>query len=265
MRSLRLLALLLVVVLVGPLFSPYNPGFSDETNYGKLHAPSLTHPFGTDKLARDVMSRVLTGAQLSLEISVTAVCIALLIGTAYGLLAAMAGGRSDAALMRALDVGLSVPRILLLLPIAATWPFLRVWMLALILGLSGWFEIARLVRGDAQGILVRDFVLATKAMGVGRFRLVVRHLLPHLLPTLLVAGTLALGTTIALEAGLAFLGLGISSAAPSLGTLLHDSIASPDYWWLSVFPGLTIVLIMLGCNILGDTLRAAFAPPQLHA
>jgi peptide/nickel transport system permease protein len=262
MRPIRLLAWLLLVIMFAPLAAPYDPTRIDEVGFGILRAPSLLHPFGTDNLARDVLSRVLTGSQTSLEVALSAVAVALVVGTAYGALAALSGGWGDALLMRLVDFALAIPRVLVLLAVAAFLPDLPLPALALLLGLTG----ARLTRGDLQGLLQRDFVLASDAIGVPRARLVVRHLLPHLLPTLTVIGTLAIGSTIALEAGLGFLGLGLNAALrPSLGTILHDAGSDMNHWWLLVFPGLTIVLIMLACNALGDALRERFAPRQFHA
>lgn len=266
MRQIRLLALLLFVLLVAPLAAPYKPTESNEQRFGLLHAPTLLHPFGTDNLARDLLSRVLVASQASLELALSAVAVALIVGTAVGAVAAFKGGWYDAFLMRGVDLALAVPRLLVLLAVAGFFPDLPWFALPLLLGLTGWFDIARLTRSDLQGLLHRDFVLASEAMGVGAVRLLVRHLVPHLVPTLLVVGTLAIGSTIALESGLAVLGVGLDpTAAPTLGTLLHDALIDSNYWWLAVFPGATIVLIMLATNALGDALRERFAPQQFPA
>ncbi|MEP6763514.1 MAG: ABC transporter permease [Gemmatimonadaceae bacterium] len=264
-RPVMLLALLFAVMISAPVFAPYNPMGSEEISLQRNRSPSIAHPFGTDGGDRDVLSRVLKGTQISLGIASLAVVVTLLFGTAYGTISAMLGGWADTLLMRAIDVALSIPRLLILLAVTAFWDSLTFPQLALLLGLTGWFDVARVTRGEATGLLQRDFVLATKAMGVGRIRLAVRHIFPHLIPILVVMATLAIGNTIALEASLMYLGAGMPLHTVSLGTTIQDGVGKIQYWWITVFPGAAIVLIVLAYNALGDALRESFAPEQVHA
>ncbi|MDQ6611697.1 MAG: ABC transporter permease, partial [Gemmatimonadota bacterium] len=228
----------------------------------RYQRPSLLHPFGTDQNDRDVFSRVLKGMQVSLGIAGAAVTVTLLLGTAYGTLAAMSSSWLEPLLMRIIDVGLSVPRLLILLAFAAFWDTLTFFELALLLGFTGWFEVARVTRGEVAGLLQRDFVIATKAIGVSRTRLAMQHIFPHLIPILVVMATLAIGNTIAVEASLMYLGAGMPLSTVSLGTILQDGIGKMQYWWITLFPGAAIVLIVLACNALGDALRNGFEQTQ---
>ena len=256
--------LLFAVMIAAPVLAPYDPQGSTDISLKHSQAPSLAHPFGTDHSDRDVLSRVLKGMQISLGIASLAVVVTLVLGTAYGTLSAMLGGWADTFLMRIIDITLSIPRLLILLAITAFWETLTFPQLAFLLGFSGWFDVARVTRGEVAGLLRRDFVLATKAMGVGRARLAVHHIFPHLLPILVVMATLAIGNTIALEASLMFLGAGMPLSTVSLGTTIQDGAGTLNSLWTTIFPGAAIVLIVLACNALGDALRDAFAPEQLH-
>ena len=264
-RPIVLLMLLFAVMLAAPIFAPYNPQGSTEISLTKHQPPSLAHPFGTDRSDRDVLSRVLKGTQISLGISGLAVAVALILGTAYGTLSAMLGGWADTLLMRFIDVALSIPRLLILLAVTSFWDSMTFPQLALLLGFTGWFDVARISRGETIGLLKRDFILAPKAIGVGRLRLAIQHIFPHLVPILIVMATLAIGNTIATEASLMYLGAGLPLHTVSLGTTIQDGVGTPRYWWITVFPGAAIVLIVLACNALGDALRNTFAPEQVHA
>ena len=260
-----MLLLFLMVVAVAPLFSPYDQARITAVSPARNQAPSLDHPMGTDQTDRDVLSMVLKGAQISLMIGVCSVAIALLVGTTYGALAAILGGWGESLLMRTTDVTLAIPRFLILLAVTSiSGNALTSLQLILLIGFTGWFGIARLTRGEVSALLQRDWVLASKATGVGSVRLAVRHIFPHLVPMLMVVTTLGIGHTIVLEAALAFLGAGSSGA--SLGILLHSgSSIVASTWWLAVFPGLAIVLLVFACNALGDALRDVLSPEQVHS
>lgn len=228
--------------------------------------PSLAHPFGTDPLGRDVLSRVLHGARISLAVSFLSVALATSVGAAYGAFVGWIGGRVDAVCMRLLDVALSVPRLLILLVVAALWGALPNGSLVLLLGLTGWYDVARIVRGDVRALRDREFVLAARATGVREARILLRHVVPHVWPTLVVTATLSIAHTIALEAGLSFLGLGVQPPHASWGTILSDGFTPGGArWWLTVFPGIAIVTVVLACNALGDALRDALSPRQVAA
>jgi peptide/nickel transport system permease protein len=263
--SVTLVALLALVAIAAPLLAPYPPELSLHLVELKDRPPSLAFPFGTDPDSRDVLSRVIYGARISLSVATAAVLVMLVLGTAYGAVAALAGGVVDRIMMRVLDVALALPRLLLLLAITAlSREGLSFWGLVLVIGATGWYDIARLVRGELHGLLERDFVLAAAATGVRRRRLFVHHLLPHLLPLLAVTATLGVAQTIALETGLGFLGLGIDG--PSWGAILNDGLGRVDtQWWLTLFPALATAIAVLACNALGDALRDLFAPEQVPA
>lgn len=264
--SLLLVALIALVAIAAPLVAPHPPEIPLDLHALKSKAPSLAHLFGTDSYSRDVFSRVVYGTRVSLAVAALAMLSALLLGTGYGAFAAVSGGRVDALLMRGLDVLLSIPRILILLAIGAFWGPQPIYVLGLVLGCTGWFDVARLVRGETHALLTRDWVLAATASGVRRRRLLVRHVLPHLLPVLTVSATLGVAHTIALEAGLSFLGLGVQPPTASWGSIMNDGRAVIDtQWWITVFPGLATVLSVIACNALGDALRDEFASGQVPA
>lgn len=261
---LLLVSALVLVAVFAPLIAPYP--LKLPTNYDTMlnMAPSAAHPFGTDGLGRDVLSQVLYGARVSLALAVAAVVLALLLGTLYGATAAAAGGWVDRWMMRLLDVAMSIPRLLLLLVVTAFFGALPLSALIVLLGTTGWFDVARLVRGEVQSLKHRDFVLAARATGVPVWRIMKRHLFPHLVPILVVSATLNVAGTIGLEAGLSYLGLGVQPPVPSLGTIINDGAGVMDaQWWLTVFPGAAIVIAVLACHALGDSLRDLFAIDQV--
>lgn len=261
---LLLVSALVLVAVFAPLIAPYP--LKLPTNYDTMlnMAPSAAHPFGTDGLGRDVLSQVLYGARVSLTLAVAAVVLALLLGTLYGATAAVAGGWVDRWMMRLLDVAMSIPRLLLLLVVTAFFGALPLSALIVLLGTTGWFDVARLVRGEVQSLKHRDFVLAARATGVPVWRIMKRHLFPHLVPILVVSATLNVAGTIGLEAGLSYLGLGVQPPVPSLGTIINDGAGVMDaQWWLTVFPGAAIVIAVLACHALGDSLRDLFAIDQV--
>jgi peptide/nickel transport system permease protein len=266
-RSVLALGALLtmtVLVLVGPLLVAHQPYEQlDITNL--VHArPSATHLLGTDAFSRDVLSRVLSGGRVSLAVAMSAVVIETLIGVTWGLIAGLAGGWIDATMMRCVDAGLSVPRVLLLLAMLAAVPRVPVWALVVILGATGWFGIARLVRSEVRSLRAADFVLAARSLGATPTRLALRHLLPHVTGPVVVAATLAIGQVIVLEAGLSFLGIGVQPPRASWGNIIGDGtefIASAP--WVSLAPGICLVIVVLAVSALGDGLRDAIAPRQL--
>ncbi|MEO7995864.1 MAG: ABC transporter permease [Gemmatimonadaceae bacterium] len=264
-RTIVLMLAFMVVVLLAPKFSPYNPDGGTAISYTKYQQPSFTHPMGTDQVDRDLMSRVLRGSQKSVLLASGAMTIALILGTTLGIFAALSGGWIEGLSMRITEVAMSVPRFLVLLAVTSisSNPYSLV-QLTLLVGLTGWFEVARLTRGEVAGLLSRDWVMATRATGIGRFRLATKHIFPHLMPMLVVMATLGVGRVVVLEAGLSYLGAG--GTGGSLGNLLHDGFSAlGDKWWMTMFPGLAIILIVLACNALGDALRDVFAPEQVHA
>lgn len=259
------LAVIVIAALLAPWLAPYDPARTLDIA-ARAQPPSAAHWLGTDPLSRDVLSRILFGARLSLGISIVAVAVACAVGTAWGAVAGYAGGWVDRSLMLVVDAGLAIPRILLLLVVVALWGTLSVPGLVMVLGFTGWFGASRLVRAEVRAAREREFVAAARASGVPAVRLLVRHVLPHALTPLLVAATLGVGQVIVAEAGLAFLGLGLAPPAASWGGILRDGRdVLGTAWWMSVFPGLALAVTVLAINVLGDRLRAALSGPQLHA
>ena len=258
---LLFIALLIVIAVAAPVLAPYAPNTPIDILAAKSLPPSRAYWFGTDNISRDVLSRVLFGARVSLAVAAASVALSLLVGTTIGAVAAMAGGVWDAMLMRAIDVMLSIPRLLLLLAVSALAAPLPLLALIALIGLTGWFDVARLIHGEVQSQLRRDYILAARASGVGGGRLLRRHIVPHLVPTLAVSATLGVASTIALEAGLSYLGVGVQNPTASWGSIIQLGRGFIDtQWWLTLFPGLAAIIAVVACNALGDALRDNYAP-----
>ena len=223
--------------------------------------PGLGHPFGTDQLNRDILSRVVTGARISLGVALLAVALSMTLGAAVGLVSGYLGGVVDAALMRLVDGALAIPRLFILLLVLAVWERVPVLALILLIGATGWFATSRIVRAEVLRLREEAYVRAAEALGARRRRIIFRHLLPNVVGPLLVTATLAVGDVILLEAGLSFLGLGIQPPMPSWGGMILDSkevlVSAP---WAGIFPGLAIVITVLSANLFGDALRDAVDP-----
>ncbi len=258
------LLVMFVLVIIGPLLTPNAPYEQLDITNLVHRRPSLAHLLGTDTYSRDVLSRVLSGGRVSLAVAVSAVLIETVVGSLWGMIAGLRGGRTDAIMMRCVDAGMSVPRVLLLLALLAAVQRVPVWLLIVVLGVTGWFGIARLVRGEVRTIRNADFILAARALGVPPARLALRHVLPQVVGPVLVAATLAIGQVIVLEAGLSWLGIGVQPPQASWGNIIRDGtefIASAP--WVSLAPGFCLVIVVLAVSALGDGLRDALAPRQL--
>lgn len=257
--GLLILAVLTAFVLIGPRLLP-DPNAMPDLMAGAV-APGAGHPFGTDQLNRDILSRVVTGGRISLSISALAVALAVLLGALVGGLAGFYGGWLDGALMRLVDGALAIPRLFLLLLLVAVWEQMPLGALVLVLGGTGWFGTSRIVRGEVLRLREAEFVSAARALGAGPGRIIFRHLLPNVAGPLLVAATLGVGDVILLEAGLSFLGVGVRPPTPSWGGMILDArsllTTAP---WASIFPGLAIVVTVLAVNLIGDALRGALDP-----
>jgi peptide/nickel transport system permease protein len=256
--SVLVLAGIILIAAIGPAFLP-NPAAQPDILGGASRPPAVEHLFGTDQLSRDVLSRVVSGSRVSLSVALLAVLVSMTLGAAVGLTAGYVGGRMDAVLMRFVDAGLAIPRLFILLLLLAVWERIPIPALILILGTTGWFGASRLVRGEVVRLRHEPFVSGAEALGAGRARVMIRHLLPNAAGPLLVAATLAVGDVILLEAGLSFLGLGIQPPTPSWGAMILDAkpvlVTAP---WTSLFPGLAIVITVLSVNLIGDALSDAF-------
>jgi peptide/nickel transport system permease protein len=251
-------ALLAAVAVLAPAIAPYDPAAYDVKQI--LLAPSPAHWFGTDQLGRDVLSRMLFGARISMAVGFISVGIAVLLGTLVGTVAAYYGGRVDEAMMRFVDLMLNFPRFFLLLTLIA---LLRpsIWVIMAVIGFTGWMGLARLVRGEILSLREREFVQGARALGAPDGRIMFRHILPNALVPVLVSATLGVAAAILTESGLSFLGLGVQPPTPSWGNILIDGKANIEIaWWLSVFPGLAILVTVLAYNLLGEGLRDALDP-----
>ena len=266
-RPTSLVAMFVLLVFVGgailaPVIAPFDPRVQPNADVGKNKPPSAEHLFGTDHVSRDVFSRVLYGARISLGVGVASVLVAVTLGVLVGAMAGFAGGWFDIVAMRFVDAVLSVPRLLLLIVLRASIGSPGIVDVILLLGLTGWPAMSRIVRAEARALRARDFVLAARATGARESRVLLHHVVPGLLPPVIVAATLALATVIPLEAGLAFLGLGVAPPSASWGSIILDADRPADTWWLVLFPGLAIVAIVLAVNTIGDRLREALDPRE---
>lgn len=251
------LAVVLAAVLA-PWLAPVDPTVQDLDR--RLEGPSREHWLGLDELGRDILSRLLYGARISVAVGLVVVLLATLIGTLVGSVAGYAGGRTDAVLMRLTDVFLAFPGILLAIALVAVLgPALRHVVFALVA--IGWVGAARLVRGQVLQIKQREFVLAARAAGLGPVRTVLVHILPNVLPVLVVQASLGVAGIILAEASLSFLGLGIQPPSPSWGAMINAGRSHLlDAPHLALFPGLAILVTVMGLNFLGDSLVDALDP-----
>jgi len=236
-----------------------------------LRPPSTDHWLGTDALGRDMAARVLHGARVSLAVGLLSAAIALLIGLPLGALAGYRGGWADAAVSRMIEAMLCFPALLLVLALLAAGPrwfygMSDVLRIALVLGLTGWMPAARYLRAEFLKLKRSEMVLAARAVGAGHLRVVVRHILPCALAPVLVTAAFAVGASVAMEAALSFLGLGVRPPVATWGGLLADAREQVDRaWWLALFPGVALFLAVLGCNLIGEGMRDLLDPRRSKA
>jgi len=257
MISLALLLVLLCVAVLAPLVAGADPAAVTTPSLTRYAAPGSGHPLGTDRYGRDVWARVAYGGRASFGVCGLSILLAVLLGTSLGAVSGMAPARVDDALMRVVDGMLAFPRLLLLLAAVAFVPPNPLTLALLIAG-TGWMGVARLVRGEVRRMRRREFVEAAVASGVGRFRILVRHILPNAAGPVVVAATLSAGTVILLESSLSFLGLGVQPPAPSWGSMVfegRDALATA--WWVSAAPAAAITLAVIALNLIGDGARDA--------
>jgi peptide/nickel transport system permease protein len=264
--SLTIVGLFVLVALLAPLLAPADP--YDQSLRLRFRPPaweergSWAYPLGTDRLGRDLLSRIIYGARVSLAAGVVTVLISSAFGAAVGLVAGYYGGRTDAALMRVTDATLSFPVILLALILAVTvGPSFTNVVIAIAVIL--WARYARVIRGQVLTLMTLDFIAQARIAGAGAWRIITRHLLPNTLNTLVVLITLQVGYVIIVEASLSFLGAGIPPPTPAWGSMIaegRDFVTSA--WWVSFFPGLAILLVVLAFNLLGDWLRDTLDPKR---
>ena len=258
MTGLALVLGLFVVSIFAPWLAPYDPNSIDLKQV--LMPPSPAHYLGTDTLGRDVLSRIIYGSRVSLKVGFVAVGLATLIGLFVGALAGYYGGWVDQGLMRLVDLMLCFPAFFLILAVIAVLEP-SIWNIMVVIGLTGWMGVARLVRAEFLSLREREFVTAARALGAGDTRLILRHMLPNALAPVMVSATLGVAGAILTESALSFLGLGVQPPTPSWGNILtagKDNIEIA--WWLSVFPGLAILVTVMSYNLLGEGIREAIDP-----
>lgn len=264
--GMAVLFTLLAIALLAPVFAPVDPAAQGDILKTRFLAPftlgsdGYVHWLGTDALGRDVWSRLVFGARISLAVGFFSVAVSVAVGMTIGVASAILGGIPERTLMAITDTALAMPRIVLLLALVALWEPSLV-LVILVLGFTGWMSIARLTRAEVKGLLHRPFVDAARATGSGRLRLLRKHLIPNALTPIIVAAALGVGNAIMLEAGLSFLGLGVPAPAPSWGNMIASGReALVNAPWIATVPGLSVALAVVACNLLGDGLRDTLDP-----
>jgi peptide/nickel transport system permease protein len=249
---------LFLMAALAPVFSPYDPNDIDRTQI--LEPPSRSHLLGTDDLGRDVLSRMIYGSQISLAVGFVAVGLATIIGVILGALSGYYGGWTDRLIMRFIDIMLSIPTFFLILAVIAfVGP--SIWNIMLVIGLTSWMGVARLVRAEFLSLKNREFVLAARAIGAGDARIIFGHIMVNSMSPVFVSAVLGVAAAILVESALSFLGIGVQPPTPSWGNMLtlgKDNIEIA--WWLSIFPGLAILFTVLVYNLVGEGLRDALDP-----
>jgi peptide/nickel transport system permease protein len=248
--------------LFAPLIAPHNPVEPDLKNI--LLSPSFSHPFGTDMLGRDVFSRVIYGSRVSLLVGFVSVGIATLLGLLVGAISGYYGGIVDEVIMRFVDLMMCFPTFFLILAVIALLEP-SIWNIMIVIGLTSWMGIARLVRAEILSIKGKEYVLAAKAMGLSHMRIIFSHVLPNAFSPVYVVATLGIGGAILTESALSFLGIGVQPPTPSWGNILTQAKDNIEVaWWLSLYPGLAIFLTVMGYNLLGEGLRDMFDPRRRY-
>jgi peptide/nickel transport system permease protein len=255
-----LVVALFFVAALAPVLSPQHPTAFGDMTATRFQAPGAAFALGSDQFGRDVLTRLLHGARISLGVAFVSVVLSIFFGITVGLLAGYRGGWVDTVLMRFVDLLLAFPRIfLVLLVISLAEP--SIWLVVAVLAVTGWMATARLVRGEVLSIRERDYVQAARALGIPTWRIVTRHVLPNSMAPIVVSATLMIGNVILAESVLSFLGLGVPVPTPSWGAMVDEGRGVfPGVWWLATFPGLAITVTVVAFNLLGDGLRDAWDP-----
>ena len=258
--SIYVIAIFVLAAILAPILAPHDPITIGDVMATRFQSPSWAHPFGTDEFGRDLFSRALFGARVSLSVGILAMLLATSIGSLYGAVAGYFGGMVDGVMMRIVDVWIAFPAFYLMLLLVGVFEA-SVPVLILILALTAWPAAARFIRGEILSLRERDYVQAARAMGLPAYRIILRHLIPGALSPVLVTGALAVAGMIGAEAGLSFLGLGISPPTPSWGNMVaagKDTLASA--WWISFFPGALLTITLIAFSLVADGLRDALDP-----
>jgi peptide/nickel transport system permease protein len=261
--GLGILAFLVILALAAPLIAPFDPDRQLDIIGLKNHPPSWTFLLGTDVFSRDVWSRIVYGARVSLSIGGLGALVAVAVGSVVGAVAGYYRRWVDALLMRTVDVGLALPRIFILLMAVALWDRLQFGVLVLVIGLTSWFGTGRLVRAEVLSLRERDYVLAARALGAGASGVIFRHVLPNAAAPIIVSAALGVGNVLLLEASLSYLGIGVRPPTPSWGNMIADG--APSVYtapWTTIAAGLAIALVVMSLNAVADGLRDALDPHE---
>lgn len=253
-----IVVVLFVIAVLAPFISPFNPNDIDRKHI--LEPPGARHPLGTDDLGRDVLSRMVYGSRISLAVGFVSVGIATIIGMLLGAVSGYYGGWTDRAIMRFIDIMLSIPTFFLVLAVIAfVGP--SIWNIMIVIGFTSWMGVARLVRAEFLSLKEREFVLAAKALGASDMRIILRHIMVNSMAPVFVSAIVGVANAILVESALSFLGIGVQPPTPSWGNMLtagKDNIEIA--WWLSLFPGIAILITVLSYNLFGEGLRDALDP-----
>ena len=254
-------AALALAALGAPILAPADPIAQPDPVGLQNQPPSADYPLGTDRFSRDVLSRLLYGARVSLGIGAAAALLAVTIGAGVGLAAGLASPVVDQVLMRGVDVALALPRVFLILLVLALWENAPAGTVIVLIAATGWFQTSRVIRALVLRLRETEFVQAARALGAGRRELVLRHVLPHIAPAVVVSATIDVGNIILLESGLSYLGLGVRPPSPSWGNMIMEGkdqlLTAP---WVAAAPGIALLVTVLACNLAGDGLQDAFDP-----
>jgi len=246
------------IAILAPLIVPHDPDAINVKHV--IEPPSFSHPFGTDDLGRDILSRVIYGSRISLAVGFVAVGIATIVGIFFGAVSGYYGRWMDTVIMRFVDIMLAIPTFFLILAVIAMLEP-GIWNIMIVIGLTSWMSVARLVRAEFLSLKEREFVLAARALGASDFRIIFRHILPNAMSPVLVSAVLGIAGAVLVESALSFLGIGVQPPTASWGNILtigKDNIEIA--WWLSVFPGLAIFVTVLAYNLLGEGIRDSIDP-----
>jgi peptide/nickel transport system permease protein len=256
--GLLFIVLILLFALFAPAIATNDPSKVDASSI--LSAPSRDHIFGTDMLGRDIFSRIVYGSRISLSIGFIAVGIAVLIGIVFGSVSGYYGGRVDSAMMRFVDIMLCFPTFFLILAVIAVLEP-SIFNIMVVIGATSWMGVARLVRAEVLTLKERDYVAAARVMGASDLWIITKHLIPNAIGPVLVSATLGVGGAILVESALSFLGIGVQPPTPSWGNILMDGKSTLGVaWWLTIYPGIFILLTVLAYNLLGEGLRDILEP-----
>lgn len=258
--ALFIILLLVLVAIFAPLITPYDPTVPDRAVGFRATPPSPEHLLGTDRAGRDVLSRLIYGARISLMVGFGSQLLSLVLGVVFGLLAGYFGGWTDTLISRLIEILQAFPSLLFIIVLSVSiGPGLLTAYIAL--GIVGWASVARIVRGASLSLKTADYVEGARALGASNGRLIFLHILPGVLPSLIVIYTIGVGGAIIGEATLSFLGLGVKPPTPSWGQMIADGQSFlTSAWWMSVFPGLAIAIVVIAFNFFGDALRDALDP-----